>query len=235
MKILSSFKIATVATTALAFSVLPNLAQETSKFFSDIDDNIYRAEIEEGAKLGIVRGFDDATYRPNETVSREEAVSMIIEAIDKNITPIDLDEQPTRATSIPPFTDVPADRWSAKKIAWAQWNFLPAGGAANLTGKFRPRDPITRIDLIDFLRRSAGISKARRKESPALTLNQEPIVFSDVAGYDLEATMIMSAYCGIASPLNEEGDAFAPRESVRRDYAVAAIVRTVKCIENDPN
>ena len=234
MKILSSLKIVTVATTTIAFSVLPNLAQETATF-SDIEDNVYLAEIEEGAKLGIVKGFPDGTYRPDQTVSREEAVSMIIDAINKNITPVDLDEKPTRATSIPPFADISEDRWSAKKIAWAQWNFLPAGGAANLTGKFRPEEPITRIDLIDFLRRSAGISKARRKESPALTLNQEPVVFSDVAGYDLEATMIMSAYCGIASPLNEEGDAFAPRESVHRDYAVAAIVRTVRCIDNDPN
>ncbi len=191
MKILSSLKIAAIATTTVAFSVLPNLAQGTATF-SDIEGNVYQSEIEEGSKLGIVKGFPDGTYRPDQTVSREEAVSMIIDAINKNITPVDLDEKPTRATSIPPFADISEDRWSAKKIAWAQWNFLPAGGAANLTGNFRPEEPITRIDLIDFLRRSAGISKARRKESPALTLNQEPVEFSDVAGYDLEATISRS-------------------------------------------
>ncbi|ELS03023.1 putative S-layer protein [Xenococcus sp. PCC 7305] len=234
MKFLSGISVAAIATTALAFYTLPNRAQDAATF-SDIEGNVYAAEIEEGAKLGIVTGFPDGTYRPNDTVSKEEAVSMIIDAIDKNVTPVDLDEAPTRATSAQQFTDVPEDRWSAKKIAWAQWNFLPAAGAANYSGEFRPEEPISRIDLIDFLRRSAGISKARRKESTTLTPTQDPITFSDVAGYDLEATMTMSAYCGVASPLNEEGDAFAPEQPANRDYAVAAIVRTVKCIENDPN
>jgi hypothetical protein len=48
-------------------------------------------------------------------------------------------------------------------------------------------------------------------------------------GYDKVLTMQMSAYCRVASPLNEEGDAFAPTEPAHRDYTAAAIVRALEC------
>ena len=43
--------------------------------------------------------------------------------------------------------------------------------------------------------------------------------------------MQMSAFCRVASPLNEQGDAFVPEEQANRDYTAAAIVRAVTCEE----
>ncbi len=201
--------------------------QQQTVSFSDISNNVYKPEILEAAKLKIVQGFPDGTFRPNQPVTREQAISMIVDSINL-ITPVDLNATPTNP--VRPFTDVPSDRWSAAKIYWAQWNIAPAGTP---TGKFRPTDYITRAELIAFLRRAAERIKTNLGRSPALTATQKPINFSDVSGYNQQLTMQMSAYCKIASPVNEKGNKFAPNKPANRDYTTAAIVRTLNCVRND--
>jgi hypothetical protein len=201
--------------------------QQSSLPFSDIEKNVYKSEIIRAWELKIIAGFPDGTFAPNKPVTREQAVSMIVDAIS-TMTPVDLNAQPTRP--VRPFTDVPSDRWSAEKIAWAQWNIWPAGTP---TGKFRPTDNITRSELVDFLRKSAEMLKVKAGRSPALTPTQQPIKFTDVSGYNQQLTLQMSAYCQIASPLNEKGKKFAPNQPVHRDYTAAAIIRTLNCVEND--
>lgn len=201
--------------------------QQSSPPFSDIEKNVYKSEIIKAWELKIIAGFPDGTFAPNKPVTREQAVSMIVDAIS-TMTPVDLNAQPTRPVRL--FTDVPSDRWSAEKIAWAQWNIWPQGTP---TGKFRPTDNITRSELVDFLRKSAEMLKIKAGRSPALTPTQKPIKFTDVSGYNQQLTLQMSAYCQIASPVNEKGNKFAPTKSVQRDYTAAAIVRTLKCVEND--
>ena len=224
MKLLSSLKVATIAITVITLPILPTLAQN----FPDIDNNVYKAEIDDAVEKGIVEGFPDGTFKPEETVTREQAAVMIVQAI-KSKVPIDVDEKPANRT-VRPFQDIAEDRWSAKEINWLQWNLFPAN-VSQLTGNFRPEDPITRIELIDFLRRTAEAMKSKISGNVELVETEEPIVFSDVSGYDKVLTMQMSAYCRVAAPLNEEGDAFAPEQQTRRDYAAAAIVRAVNCEE----
>ncbi len=222
MKLLSSIKAATIAATMLSLSILPTLAQS----FPDISDNVYMTEIEDAVAKGIVEGFPDGTFQPDNQVTREQAAVMIVKAIG-NVTTIDLDARPPNRT-VRPFQDIAEDRWSAKEINWIQWNLYPAN-VSQLTGNFRPEDPITRVELADFLRRTAELVGSRLRGNPELTETEEPIVFSDVSGYDKVLTMQMSAYCRAASPLNEESDAFAPTEPAHRDYTAAAIVRMLNC------
>ena len=218
----SSIKASAIAATVLTFSVLPTFAQS----FPDIADNVYKTEIEDAVAKGIVEGFPDGTYQPDQPVTREEAAVMVVKAIG-NVTSIDLDSKPTNRT-VRPFQDISDDRWSAKEINWLQWNLYPAN-ASQLTGNFRPEDPITRIELVDFIRRTAELVGSRVRGNPELTESEEPIAFSDVSGYDQVLTTQMSAYCRVASPVNEEGDTFAPTEPATRDYAAAAIVRALNC------
>ena len=222
MKLLSSIKVATIATTVLTLSSLPTLAQS----FPDISDNVYQAEIEDAVEKGIVEGFPDGTYQPDKPVTREEAVIMVTKAIG-TVATVDLDERPANRT-VRPFLDIEEDRWSAREINWIQWNLYPAN-VSQLTGNFRPEDPITRVELVDFLRRTAELVRSKLGENPDLEPVETPIEFTDVAGYDKVLTLQMSAFCKVASPLNEEGDQFAPTEAANRDYTAAAIVRALNC------
>ena len=222
MKLLSSIKVATIAITVLTLPILTTHAQN----FPDIDNNVYKAEIDDAVGKGIVEGFPDGTFKPDNPVTREQAAVMITKAIG-NVTTIDLDSRPPNRT-VRPFQDIAEDRWSAQAINWLQWNLYPAN-VSQLTGNFRPEDPITRVELIDFLRRTAELVGSKLRGNPELTEANEPIEFSDVSGYDKVLTMQMSAYCKVASPLNEEGDLFAPTKPANRDYTAAAIVRALNC------
>jgi hypothetical protein len=224
MRLFNRLQAITVATAVWASLTSVTLAQT----FTDINGNPYQSEIEEAARMKIVVGFPDNTFRPQESVTREQAISMIVDALN-TLVPIDVNEQPTRR--VRPFLDVEPSRWSATKIAWAQWNILPQGTP---TGRFRPTDKITRAELLAFLRRAAETLKVKMGKTSVLNPTQKPITFSDVSGYNQQLSEQMSAYCGIASPLNEKGNQFAPSRPAQRDYTVVAIVRTLKCVQNDP-
>ena len=203
----------------------PVIAQSNSSQFSDIKGNVYKPEIEAAVNLGIISGFPDGTFRPNERVTREQAVSMITDALNA-ISPIDFDARPT--SRVRPFLDVQPDRWSYSKITWAQWNIAPEGTP---TGKFRPEDDITRANLVAFLRESAEFLQIKLGGSSFLEATQEPIKFTDVSGFNQQLALQMSAYCQVASPLNETGTKFAPNAAAKRDYTVAAIMRMLNCVK----
>ena len=257
MKFISNLKVATLATVALTSvfiqpllaqdisipdagseikkeikeiedSINPEVEQETkttpNASFPDIEGNVYKAEIEEAVKMGIVEGFPDGTFRPDAKVTREEAAVMIVKAIGK-VAPIDLNNKPRKFA---PFQDLPTDRWSAKEIYWLQSNLFPAN-AAQLTGNFRPEAPITRTALVEFLKWTAEFVSIKLNASAELVETQEATVFSDVHGADKVITMQMSAFCGVATALDEKGDKFVPLQQANRDYVAAAVVRAVNC------
>ena len=192
--------------------------------FTDVKGNVYEMEIEKATQLKVIAGFPDQTFRPNQPVKREEAVSMIVDAL-QTLTEIDLKQKPTRR--VRPYLDVDKDRWSYEKITWAQWNIQPEG---SFTGNFRPDQYITRSELVDFLRRASEFLQVKMGKSSFLEPTTEEITFSDVSGYELQLTRQMSAYCNVASPLNEKGTKFAPSQVANRDYTAAAIVRMLDCL-----
>lgn len=202
-------------------------SQPPTPTFSDIENNVYQSQINSAAELKIVAGFSDGTFRPTEPVSREQAVSIIVDAYS-TVTPVNLDAKPTRA--VRPFLDVPDSRWSAKKLKWFQWNVIPQGTP---TGNFRPTDSITRAELVEFLRRAAQAIKVELGFSSVLHPTRAVENFSDVSGYNKQLTQQMSAYCRVAAPLNEKGNQFAPNRPAQRDYTVAAIVRMINCVKGD--
>ena len=218
-------KLAIAATAATFWMGLTSVS--SAQKFTDVKGNAYESEIEQAANMLIVSGFPDQTFRPEETVTREQAISMIIDGL-QTLVAVNINEKPT--SPVRPFLDVPSSRWSAAKINWAQWNILPEGTA---TGNFRPTDYITRAELLAFLRRSAELVKAKLGRETVLNPNKQAIKFTDVSGYNEQLTKQMSAYCRIASPLNEKGNNFAPNQPAKRDYTAAAILRTINCVKND--
>ncbi|MGK7881516.1 MAG: DUF3747 domain-containing protein [Crocosphaera sp.] len=208
-----------------ATSTSPN--QTASKpSFTDTNNNVYQAQINKGVKMGLVSGFDDNTFRPDQPVTREELISMAVDAIG-TVYKVDLDATPER--DIVPFKDVDDSRWSAKKIKWAQWNFLNIGNPNNT---LQPGEPISRAELMDTMRRMAIHLKNRLDLPRELQQTQEAIAFSDTSRNWANSVITqMSGYCGVATPMNERGTAFRPDEKATRDYTVAAMVRVLECVQ----
>ncbi|ACK68001.1 S-layer domain protein [Rippkaea orientalis PCC 8801] len=206
----------------------PDTNTTTTAGLKDISNNPYKTEIEKAVALGIVSGFEDNTFRPQDSVTREQFVSMAVDAI-ATVYKVDLATQPQR--DMIPFKDVESSRWSANKIKWAQWNFLNVGNPNNT---FQPTESITRAELIDTARRMAIHLKNQLDLPREIQQTQEPAKFSDISGSWAQTVITeMSGYCGVATPINETGTEFAPDRKATRDYTTAVLKRIVECVKSE--
>ncbi len=195
-----------------------------SSKFNDIARDIYKTDIENAVALGFIAGFKDQTFRPTESLTREQLVSMAFGSLE-TIDGLDL-KAPVVSTQ--PYPDVDSGRWSANKIQWAKENDIVKGYP---DGSFKPGNPVTRAELVAVLQNLAKYANTLQGKKPELATNQEPIKFSDTANHWGAANIsTMSAYCGVASPYKEIGDSFKPDAPAERNYAAAATLRTHDCL-----
>lgn len=83
---------------------------------------------------GVVVGYSDGTFKPNQQVSRVEALKILIEASGQSVSDVSVED----------FVDVPKGEWYAKYVAFAKSRDIVAG----YEGKtFRPLDFITRGEV----------------------------------------------------------------------------------------
>lgn len=91
---------------------------------------------------GIMTGYSETKFAPNDKLSRAQACQVIY-----NIA--DADEQATEAI----FSDVALDQWYTNAISWASKNDVVSGYGNNLFG---PNDAITREQMAAILYRYVG-------------------------------------------------------------------------------
>lgn len=197
--------------------------------FADIRNDIYQQEITTAVNMGFVSGFkEDNTFRPEAELTREQLVSIAIEAL-KALPDLEITVSDQANTA--PYPDVAAGRWSAGKIQWAKENDIVSGYP---DGSFRPTQPVTRAELIAVQSKLAQYARNQFGAMGELPPTQTALNFSDTSGHWAENLIgQMSAYCGVASPLNETGTNFAPNQAAKRNYAAAATVRMLDCIQGN--
>jgi len=195
--------------------------------FADIGNDIYRNEIATAVNIGFVSGFkEDNTFRPEAELTREQLVSIAIEAL-KAIPELEIGVLDQASAS--PYPDVDAGRWSAGKIQWAKENDIVSGYP---DGNFRPTQPVTRAELIAVENKVAKYARNQLGQMGELPDTQTAFTFSDISNHwSANVVSEMSAYCGVASPLNETGTNFAPDQPAQRNYAAAATVRMLDCVK----
>jgi len=109
-----------------------------SSTFSDVDvDEWYAPYVEKAYTAGIVIGYSDGTFKPNNLVNRAEAMKIIVNtyAIVNDLT--------LTANSLP-FTDVVQDAWYTKYISYGYYKGI-IGGYSD--GTFKPENPVTRAEF----------------------------------------------------------------------------------------
>ncbi len=91
----------TVGTVAPFVTAAPSFAQTT---FSDVSSNYWAANfIQQLSQRGVIAGFPDGTFRPEEAVTRAQFAAMVNKAFQKaqQRSPIN-------------FSDVPSNYWASK-------------------------------------------------------------------------------------------------------------------------
>ena len=114
--------------------------------FDDVSTNAYYYEAVKWAQeKGITGGIGNGLFAPNQPCTRAQIVTFLWRAAGS--------PAPKNMSS---FTDVPADAFYAKAVAWAVENGI-TGGTGD--GKFSPDATCTRAQSVTFLYRAAGSPK----------------------------------------------------------------------------
>ena len=110
--------------------------------FTDVRTNDWFAgAVEYVVNNGLFSGVSDTSFAPNEPVTRGMLVTVLWRAAG----------EPSASASA--FSDVPADAWYAKAVAWANASGIVQGYDAST---FAPDDRITREQLAAIFQRYAG-------------------------------------------------------------------------------
>jgi hypothetical protein len=130
----------------------PSLAQTS---FSDVQGNWAQSCISELTQRGIISGYPDGSFRPNNPVTRAEFASMVGKAF------------PTaaRVRTATQFVDVPSSFWAYNAITFASQTGFLSGYPG---GVFNPAQNIPRAQVLVSLSSGLGYSPA---QAVATTLN----------------------------------------------------------------
>ncbi|MEH1800882.1 MAG: S-layer homology domain-containing protein [Nostoc sp.] len=153
----------TVGTVAPFITASPSLAQTT---FSDVSSNYWAAQfIQQLSQRGVIAGFPDGSFRPEEPVTRAQFAAMVNKAFQK--------AQQRQAIN---FTDVPSNYWASTAIQQAYTIGFLSGYPGN---RFEPNQAIPRQQVLVSLANGLEYSPSGNTESTLQYFNDA----SNIASY----------------------------------------------------
>lgn len=150
--------------------VVPNTTANTS--FPDTQNHWAQPFIQALAQRNIVTGYPDNTFRPAQTVDRDEFAAILRKAFD---------QAPERQiASGSTYKDVPKGYWASQAIEEAYQMGFMSGYPG---GVFRPKQPITKIQVLTSLARNlelpatnvAIITPATQQPATTATTTTTPV------------------------------------------------------------
>jgi hypothetical protein len=100
-------------------------------------------EVDYLIKQGIISGYEDGTFRPNDPITRAQVAGMMVQAL----------KLPVAGRPNPGFKDVSSKSYYYKVIAAVADEGIIRGGE---DGRFRPGEYVTRAQMAAILRRAMG-------------------------------------------------------------------------------
>ncbi len=109
--------------------------------FSDVEGNWAAGAIEYLSRQGIVNGFPDGTFHPDEAITRAQMAKLLVKIV--GLTPLPPAE--------PPFPDVSLTQWACTRIKPAKTAGLILGYPG---GQFRPDGSVSIFEALTMLVRA---------------------------------------------------------------------------------
>lgn len=172
-----------------------NVNAETVAEFKDVPkEHVYHDVISEMVKKGIIKGYHDGTFKPNDKISRQHAAVLINRVVDLPKV------QPMKT-----FNDIPKTHPYYNEIQNLQMAGLIQ---ADSKGNFNPNQPLTRGEMAKIIAVAFN-----------LDIGDKDFEFSDVEGTHYELDVLKLYSNGITN--GYEDGTFKPEESLSRmHYAV---------------
>lgn len=201
--------------TVLAFMLLLTMyAMTPSAYADDITGRSLEAEMREMIERGVLSGYEDGTYRPEENVTRGQFAAFISRALDLKETSGE-------------FVDVPSTLKLAKDINRVKHAGLMEGYSDN---SFKPDQFITREQV------ALTIENLIKYSNMELKVNRMDFTDADKfqSSGSLRAVFHASHYGIISGYKNPNGTLrFEPKTAATREHAAAFISRFLKAKEGD--
>lgn len=119
--------------------------------FSDVkEDSAYYEAVEELSELGIVAGYTDGTFRPENVITRAEAAAIII-----RLQGLEEVANTTAKSSESAFNDVKKTDWFFGYVTLASQMGIVSGDG---DGTFRPNDLVKQEEMIKLLVAACGVN-----------------------------------------------------------------------------
>lgn len=196
--------------------------------FSDVpSSNPYYEAIQWLTDNGVIQGYGDGTYRPNNPVNRAEMLKMIFIA-DGNED--DADAALATATMFP---DTPKSEWYAKYVALARNRGTVQGYP---DGYFRPGNNINKAEAYKIV-----LKEFYNETTMGYAVSRATLPSSLSAAPDVKSTDWFSLYVNFAAiknfydaaPLGSKN--FYPAQSLTRGQLAQLIYRAKAVSDNYPN
>lgn len=185
----------------------PQFTEDKTVPFTDVVSHWAYESIMHMYTEGIVNGYEDGTFKPDNTVTRAEFVKMLTGAI----------ELATKDTSGVGFVDVSDSAWYAECVKLAAANSLVQGH----DGKFRPLENISRQDAAIVIYNA--ISGSGYVLGGEKTFNDT----EDISDYAKKYVSALAANCVI----NGSDGNFLPHNTLTRAEAVKLIENLLDYID----
>lgn len=192
--------------------------------FTDLSGDVRAREIEEAARLGFVHGFPDGSFKPLETITREQMAAVLFNALSAfGLSPTPAPRQ------VSGFPDVPTSRWSYRAIDTLHQLGVVSGLPG---GRFEPASPVTRAQvavMVHGLLKSARSRLGKTRELPVVVVRRSYI---DVGGHWAAASIAeLSGYCHAETAVETTSDTFHPDAQASRSLATGSLVRALICLK----
>jgi len=177
--------------------------------FKDIQSHWAKDDIEAAVAKGLLKGYEDNTFKPNNHLTRVQAVSILVRSLKLT------------STGDAPFTDIQVYNESTRKEIAAAYeaNLLTAK-----LGKFSPSSPITREELAIMLNRAytfkTGQAYAQGKIAP----------LNDIAKLSNESKKAITFLYDFEIAQGSNG-AFQPSNSLTRAHAAKMFNNFLKVVD----
>jgi S-layer homology domain len=195
----------------------PGVKQDGATSLSDISGNWAEPFIRVLTDKGIIAGYKDGTFRPDQPVTRAEFAALIRRAFP------DAPEVNSKTT----FRDVPAGYWAADAIAKASSIGFLAGDPG---GTFRPADNIKRIESL------VSLVNGTKLQANGEVANIDEL-FSDtpqVPVFGRNALVAAAQRCVAVSVSYPDGRNFNPTGDATRSDVAAFLHQTLVAADRLP-
>lgn len=182
--------------------------EAAAPLFSDIAGHADEAAIEMAVALGIFNGYGEGTFKPEEALTRAQAATVFVRALDLSTTDV----------IAVPFTDITyyaGETQDAIQVAYAN------GIIKGANGKFNPTKDVTRAQLVQMAWRV--IEKDLGGDIPDSNTFKIP---TDMGGYDAQTVQAISLLSELGIISLDDGK-FNPNAPATRAFAASMLVHLV--------